>query len=49
MLLLGGVHGDEINGVEIVSRIIRKKDQQAKCGYNYLYTSLQYFRVPTHV
>jgi hypothetical protein len=25
LLLLGGVHGDEINGVEIVRRIIRKK------------------------
>lgn len=25
VLLLGGVHGDEINGVEIVRRIIRKK------------------------
>ena len=25
LLLLGGVHGDEINGVEIVRRIIRNK------------------------
>ena len=25
LLLLGGVHGDEINGVEIVRRIIRSK------------------------
>jgi predicted deacylase len=32
LLLLGGVHGDEINGVEIVRRIIRKKINKPKRG-----------------
>lgn len=32
LLLLGGVHGDEINGVEIVRRIIRKKFNRPKRG-----------------
>jgi predicted deacylase len=32
LLLLGGVHGDEINGVEIVRRIIRKKINKPSRG-----------------
>lgn len=32
LLLLGGVHGDEINGVEIVRRIIRKKINRPSKG-----------------
>jgi len=32
LLLLGGVHGDEINGVEIVRRIIRKKINKPSKG-----------------
>jgi len=32
LLLLGGVHGDEINGVEIVRRIIRKKINKPNKG-----------------
>lgn len=32
LLLLGGVHGDEINGVEIVRRIIRQKLNRPKRG-----------------
>lgn len=32
LLLLGGVHGDEINGVEIVRRIIRTKINKPKRG-----------------
>jgi len=32
LLLLGGVHGDEINGVEIVRRIIRKKINKPTSG-----------------
>lgn len=32
LLLLGGVHGDEINGVEIVRRIIRRKINKPSCG-----------------
>lgn len=32
LLLIGGVHGDEINGVEIIRRIIRKKYHQPKFG-----------------
>ena len=32
LLLLGGVHGDEINGVEIVRRIIRKKINKPSQG-----------------
>jgi len=32
LLLLGGVHGDEINGVEIVRRIIRNKINKPKRG-----------------
>ncbi len=32
LLLLGGVHGDEINGVEIVRRIIRKKINKPSSG-----------------
>ena len=32
VLLLAGVHGDEINGVEILRRIIRHGHHQPKCG-----------------
>ncbi len=32
LLFLGGVHGDEINGVEIVRRIIRKKINKPSSG-----------------
>lgn len=32
LLLLGGVHGDEINGVAIVRDIIRKKYNKPECG-----------------
>lgn len=32
LLLLGGVHGDEINGVEIVRRLIRQKVNRPKRG-----------------
>lgn len=32
LLLLGGVHGDEINGVEIVRRIIRRKINKPSYG-----------------
>ena len=32
LLLMGGVHGDEINGVAIVRDIIRKKLNKPKCG-----------------
>ena len=32
LLLLGGVHGDEINGVEIVRRIIRNKINKPSSG-----------------
>ncbi|OIP00884.1 MAG: succinylglutamate desuccinylase [Bacteroidetes bacterium CG2_30_33_31] len=32
LLLMGGVHGDEVNGVAIVRDIIRKKYNKPKCG-----------------
>ncbi|WP_461643423.1 hypothetical protein [Labilibaculum euxinus] len=38
LLLMGGVHGDEVNGVAIVRNIIRKKIQQTKKGNDYLHS-----------
>jgi len=32
VLLMAGLHGDEINGVEIIRRIIRKKFNEPSCG-----------------
>jgi predicted deacylase len=32
VLLMAGLHGDEINGVEIIRRIIRKKFNEPLCG-----------------
>lgn len=32
LLLLAGMHGDEINGVEIMRRIVREKHYQVDCG-----------------
>jgi predicted deacylase len=32
VLLMAGLHGDELNGVEIIRRIIRKKFNEPSCG-----------------
>jgi succinylglutamate desuccinylase len=46
LLLLGGMHGDEINGVEIVRRIIVNKHHRISHGNTNLHTDFKCIWLP---
>ena len=45
ILFTAGIHGDEINGVDIVRQLIAKKINKPKTRHHYLYAHFQCFWV----